>query len=51
VETFGWEFFLFIFGFTALVLLVMGPGNWSSTTSFPLATLGRWIVKKLRRRS
>jgi hypothetical protein len=50
METFGWQFFLFIGGMTAIVLLVMGPGNWSSGMDFPLVKAFRWLRRKLLRR-
>ena len=51
METFGWQFFVFIGGMTLLVLVVMGPGNWSSTNEFPTMTAWRWLKRKLKRRS
>jgi hypothetical protein len=50
MEYFGWQFFLFVFGMRALVLLVMGPGNWSSGVDFPLVTAWHWVRRKLFRR-
>jgi hypothetical protein len=50
MDTFGWQFFVFIGGMTLVVLLVMGPGNWSSSNEFPPMTLWRWLRRKLKAR-